>query len=431
MNDKPQRPAKPNIFRSSRWKQDQREIPPSAVLTTKEKPCKIAEICGNCAYINHPYQDALSAKYQTELQILKDAVSLQGVTLQPPVESKRQLGYRTHAKLAVRSPKDAVNAYAGQRFSIGLFQAESHNLVDIWTCPLHRESINDLVVDLRDELNKSPLQPYDEKTNDGDLRYLTIRASHQTREVMLTFVVRDASVKSHLLKIVLNLRHRDHNISAAFMNVNSDVTNAIFGPSTVRIAGADGLRERLCELDFEIGPTSFFQINPWQAETIYNRVIQIAGTSNGEVAWDLYCGVGQITMQIARAGYRTIGVEENPQAIADAEKNADRNQIKPRPSFLAGRVESVQNTFPTWALSPKLIVANPSRKGLAPSVREMLGQTLDRSPHCRMVYVSCDIGTLGRDLADLVSKGYKLRQIEAYDMFPFTEKLEWLAILHP
>lgn len=427
--DIPTGPAK--IFRSDRWKNDHSK---KFISKTAPKLCEIKESCGTCRYINDSYEQSLKTKYELALAQFQQAGLLEGTHIMPPTPSPKTTGYRAHAKLAVRPAAKAGLAPKGdgKRFAIGLFQPESHDLVHIENCPLHRESINLLIPDLLEELEKSSLMPYDEELHSGDLRYIAVRASHLTDEVMLSFVTLNEAVKVELKALVLRLRQKEHSIVAAFLNINPDQTNAIFGGTTKKLVGADGLRESLCGLSFEIGPTSFFQVNPWQAALIYRRVEQLAGLeAHGSVAWDLYCGTGQISMLLAGQGFRTLGLEENPAAIVDAEANLVRNRIgaSVAPSYLAGRVEDLIEGVPDWARRPQLIVANPSRRGLAPKARQAILDGLARTPNARFVYVSCEAETLVRDLAECVQAGKKLQQLECFDMFPFTEKLEWIAVL--
>jgi len=311
-----------------------------------------------------------------------------------------------------------------------MFRPGTHIVSEIAYCALHVRTINDLMRDLKGELERSEITPFNETTGKGQLRYLSVRGHHQSADILITFVVTEP-LKKPLRKIVDNLRESGHKIAGAHMNLNSESGNAIFGPTTEKVWGADRMHETLCELDFGVSPTSFFQVNPWQAERIYRRVEQIAGLPKGdEVAWDLYCGIGQFSLVLARLGYRVLGAEENPAAIADADGNAARNDlIQPRPTFVASRIEAYKDKFPAWAQKPSLIVANPSRRGIAPEVRTLLGQVVKDQPGSRLIYVSCEIETLVRDLQDLKKAGLRLRQLEAFDMFPYTEKLEWLAVV--
>lgn len=402
----------------------------------KEKPtsnidCKIKEDCGACLYINGDYKKSLDIKYQAGLDLLKETGLLDKTELQPPVPSPKVLGYRCSAKLAIRrNPNPKSNDGSERRFAIGLFRPQSHDIVDIDHCPLHKDATNRLIADLRNELEQSTLTPYDEETNTGDLRYIAIRQAHTTDDAMITFVLREESHRTEFRNMILKLRNMGHKIVSAHININPDKTNTIFGSLCKRIIGVDRLREHICDLSFEIGPTSFFQVNVWQAENIYRRVEQLAGQSLlNEVAWDLYCGTGQISMLLANAGYRTLGIELNPQAVRDAQRNVVTNHIENPPSFMAGRVEDESDSMPSWATSPKLIVINPSRKGIVPEVRKVIREKLNADSSCRFIYVSCEIETMARDLADIIGENSSLKQVEAYDMFPYTDKMEWIAVI--
>jgi 23S rRNA (uracil1939-C5)-methyltransferase len=405
--------------------------------------CHIKAKCGACKYVNLAYQSGLADKFEAGAQVLTEVAGVARGRILPPAESPRQLEYRSLFKLAVRpatSPQtlaeNVQSAAAGgespNRFAIGLFEPGTHDVIDMDDCPLHTAPLKRLLRDLRVELNLSTLTPFDEATHTGQLRYIVARSAHLTGEIMLTFVVTEP-VKVDLKRLVAQLQRKEHKINSAHMNINTERGNAIFGAETVRIAGAEGLRERVVELDFEVGPTSFFQVNPWQAINLYRRIEQIAGqpagTGQEPVAWDLYCGIGQISLVLARLGYRVLGIEENPNAVVDAAANARRNHLTERAEFIASRVEDVQGKLPSWAQTPSLIVVNPSRRGLAESTRRHLSMLLVSNPTSRLVYVSCEVQTLARDLKELQKTGFQVRQIEPFDMFPQTDNMEWLVVM--
>ena len=408
-----------------------RAKPQKAGLNKANDTCKIKDICNTCTYINKPYQSSLEKKWQAGVKLVRDLGLLRQARPIPPHASEKSLGYRNHAKLAVRDAKKAANATPGNRFAIGLFRPGTHDVVDISKCPLHRETINSLIEDLKEALHGSSLDPYDEVTLKGDLRYIAIRSSHLTDEVMLTFVMNELGHQKELKSIIAALiKEKGHQIQAAYLNINQENTNVIFGPDSRHLAGASRLRENLCSFDFDIGPTSFFQVNPTEAERVYRRIEQLCGHSATQsVAWDLYCGVGQISLLLARCGYRVMGVEMNPQSIRDAQKNAAGQLQTNIPSFITARVENEIDSFPDWAQKPKLIVTNPARKGLDPKVRAHLRRVLKENPGCEFIYMSCEVASLAKDLDDICQDGLKLRQLEAFDMFPHTDKLEWLAVI--
>jgi len=387
--------------------------------------------CGSCVLVNSSYEPSLQAKFTKGLKHLEAANLLGTAQILGVNEAPRRLGYRTLVKLAVR-PKASVGRDASMdRFAIGLFEPGSHVVMDqIEHCPIHAPALRWMLRDLRRALNESPVQPWNETTGQGDLRYLVARSSHLTNEIMLTFVVSDTSQKAQLQKIVSRLKREGHKVASTHMNVNAESGNAIFGEETIRLSGNDRLRERLCDLGFEVGPTAFFQVNPWQAAMMYRRVEQLAGlASPGGVAWDLYCGIGQMSLMMARQGFRVFGVEENEAAVADAALNAKRNDLSERTTFLAARVEDSETAFPAWAQKPEIIVVNPSRRGLHEGARAHLAHVLRQNPDARFIYVSCEVETLARDLAALRHAGFRLRQVEAFDMFAHTDNLEWLAVM--
>ena len=441
MNQDLQAPQQRSIvYRSKKWESDHGATQPATsnpvetrakvFFRTLPKPQKVfsaKEDACPCMGIMPEYKRHLNEKYLRHLDMLKAAMDIENVRLVAPVAAPRTTHYRTHAKLAVRRRPGGDGS---ERFLIGLFKPLTHEVQEHYECRLHRESINRLMADLLPMLNASNLQPYEEASRFGDIRYIAVRASHHTDEVMLTFVVTREDIKQELQNIVLQLRKLDHLIVSAHINLNDQEGNAIFGGESKRLAGNDRLRERICDLDFEIGVTSFFQVNPWQAENIYRRVEHFVGQNlRHDVAWDLYCGIGQMSLMLARAGFRTLGIEENPQAIRDAQKNAVRNQLENLPQFMSGRVEELHDQFPNWALEPKLILANPSRRGLADSVRGYLTNLMRQQKETRFIYVSCEMQTLARDLKDIVQSGRTLRQLEAFDMFPYADKMEWLAVV--
>lgn len=397
--------------------------------------CAVKRECGACIYVNTDYASGLRRKFEAGLNLLKEANVIGGAQILDPIPSPNTLGYRAAFKLAVRpatsqQKRRAEDNGMSRRFAIGLFEPGTHRIgVEMSSCPIHVQPLTWLLADLESEVELTALEPWNEQTNEGDLRYVAARASHVTNEIMITFVV-TKPVKSELLKLVNKLRRMGHKIHAAFMNVNTSTGNAIFGDETIHVAGNTGLRESLCDLDFEISPMAFFQVNPWQASQLYRRVEMHAGRAKpSDVAWDLYSGTGQIALILGRAGFRTIGIEEVPEATADAKQNAQRNKLDSMVEFIAARVEDSETKLPAWSQNPQVIVVNPSRRGLHETARAHLAHVLRTNPTCKFIYVSCEATTMVRDLAALTAAGHRVRQVEAFDMFAQTDKLEWIAVL--
>lgn len=397
--------------------------------------CSIKSQCGSCVYVNTNYGESLRKKFDFGITILKNAGVIERAQILDPLPSPTPLGYRSYFKLAVRPATSSQKAQAEQegvarRFAIGLFEPGTHRVsVDMRNCPVHTKPLTNLLKSLEAEIENCPIEPWNETTATGDLRYIAARSSHLTGEVMLTFVMANPQ-KNELVKLVNRLRRMGHKINSAYMNINKSTGNAIFGPELVLLAGSSALRERVCDLDIEISPLAFFQVNPWQANNLYRRVEIHAGRSRpGETAWDLYTGTGQMALMLARAGYKALGIEEIEAATTDAVRNAQRNNLTDRATFIAARVEDAEALVPDWAKNPKVIVVNPSRRGLHEGARTHLAHLLRSLTSSKFIYVSCDVETLARDLKALTTSGYSVRQIEAFDMFAQTDKLEWMAVL--
>jgi 23S rRNA (uracil1939-C5)-methyltransferase len=397
--------------------------------------CAVKSQCGSCVYVNTNYGESLRKKFQAGVKVLKDAGMIETAQVLDPIPSPTPLGYRSYFKLAVRpasfaQKSAAERAGAPRRFAIGLFEPGTHKVgIDMTGCPVHTIPLTNFLKSLETEIESCTLAPWNESTGEGDLRYIAARSAHLTGEIMLTFVVARPH-KKELIQLVQRLRRLGHKINSAYMNLNDSKGNAIFSSDLTLLAGTVGMRERVCDLDIEIGPLSFFQVNPWQAEHLYRRVELHAGRARpGDTAWDLYTGTGQMALMLARSGYKALGIEEVEAATIDATRNAQRNGLGNLASFIAARVEDSEALLPDWAKSPKVIVVNPSRRGLHDGARSHLTHLLRSQSTTKFIYVSCDVETLTRDLKALTASGHRVRQVEAFDMFAQTDKLEWVAVL--
>ena len=388
---------------------------------------------------NSPLKDCLGVPVAVDLDYLKqleEKFSIQKNNLLPfisknriigPHASTHHLNYRCSIKYAVRA---STSKY--RRFAMGLFQPGSHEVVDAFACPTQHQAINAVLADLRPLLESSSLTPYDEANHTGDLRYLCIRVNHLTEDLYITFVMLNTDHKNELKSIIKELRKVDHKVQGASINLNTESGNHIFGPEDSLVIGSPVLTENLDNLRFEISPAAFFQVNPWQAQQIYRRMVEILGPCRGDsTVWELYSGVGQIGQFLAREGYNVIGVEQNAKAIANAERSAKSNGLEHLYKAYQGLVEDKWDDLDRlYSKNLKAIIVNPSRRGLDSKLRSKLAAYL---LSCKqkpvLIYLSCEIESLKRDLEDFKSLGLKLAQSEVYDMFPQTGKLEWLNIL--
>jgi 23S rRNA (uracil1939-C5)-methyltransferase len=390
------------------------------------KVCDKKDVCGSCEFVNTNYNKSLQEKNSASLEIFKNNFTDDEIRYLPANPSPKPSNYRSTAKLAVRPGS------SDKRFLIGLFAPGSHKVVDILGCPVHHISIDKILPLLQQKLDDSSLDPWDEKNHSGDIKYLIIRASHLTGKLMLTFVCANQSSLLQLRKIVRSLPSTM--VSSTWANINTTSGNAILGEKMKHLSGSARLRDSLGDLDLFVSPGSFFQVNPWTASLIYRRVQDLLGVSaTKEVVWDFYCGIGITSMVAIKNGYRVLAIEENPYAIEDLKVNFKNNSIEPSyHEVIQGRVEDVLSgsaTCPPWSTNPSTVIVNPSRSGLEPEVIESLTRRLAGSFDHQIIYISCSLKTLIRDLKDFEQKKYKIKQIESYDMFAQTDKLEWLVVL--
>lgn len=408
----------PNVFRRKYQEIDQKkpQFPDDPTF------CGIKKECQGCRYINENYQITLQAKFDRAIQVF-DPELLKFTASLPLNPAPMEFGYRCHAKLAIGPGTN------GRKFDIGLYKPGTHAITHQSHCPVHAHAIHRAVAVIHEWLEQqSELVPYDQTNHSGDIRYLAIRASHTTEQVLITIIVRE-DVEKPIRRLSQALRRSSVKVAGLYMNVHPEQDNRIFGDRDVLISGLPKLRDNVCDLSFEISPKAFFQVNPWTAERVYRRVEQLAGAAR-QNAWDLYSGMGQFALILSRLGYDVTSVEETPEAVNDARHNFKMNEGLKDPRFINARTEDVLHEL--MGTPPELIVANPSRRGMAPTVVDQVAQALSKNKHSRLIYVSCDHHTLIRDLNILVQDHHlKVKQLEAFDMFPFTDELEWITVVTP
>jgi 23S rRNA (uracil1939-C5)-methyltransferase len=376
--------------------------------------CIVADKCGGCQWqhVSDAYQQVAKRNQVTQ------ALERLGSFEQPPVgrllATLEPLGYRNKAIYPLgRSATGQVQA--------GYYQKGSHQLVNLNQCPIQDQRLNPLLAEVKRDIETQGWSIYNEAEHRGKLRHLGLRIGRHTGEMLLTLVVKDGKL-TNLEEQAQTWLERYPNLVGVLLNENPDRTNVIFGAETHCIAGRPFLREEFVGLRFQIPADTFFQVNTEQAEALAQvilRELQLQGT---EVLLDAYCGIGTLTLPLARQVKQAIGLELQPAAVAQARQNAMLNQIE-NVSFQAGAVETLLLTL---AVQPEIIVLDPPRKGCDQAVIESLRQ---RQP-ARIVYVSCNPATLARDLKRLCQDGlYQLNRVQPVDFFPQTAHVESVAFL--
>jgi len=284
------------------------------------------------------------------------------------------------------------------------------------------EGVESVIGAVREWMKAAGIEPYREDTGRGLLRHVVIRQSRSGETMVLLVAAKKCLPDAPLLNRLL--LGSSPGFSALHMSVNPSRTNVILGKTCQRLFGENAIRERLLGMDFEISPLSFFQVNPWQTEKLYETAIRFACLSPGDTVVDAYAGTGTIALCMARYVKKVVGIELVPQAVETARRNARRNGVD-NVAFHQGAVEEWMPRLAGEGQRPDVVVLDPPRKGMEPSViSAILAASLRR-----VVYVSCRPATQARDISLLAGNGYKLLQCQPVDMFGYAGGVENVAVL--
>ncbi len=375
----------------------------------REPDCPYYGRCGGCDFRHLSYREELWAKRQR----VQDALTRLGgsdVEVEEILGAADPLYYRNKSQYPVSAGK------------VGFYRARTHDVVDIEHCLIQKPQADAAAAALRDYLRDFAVPSYDEKTGRGLLRHLYVRTNR--RGESLVCVLANGERLPHEEELVGRLRRAVPDCVGVVLGVNTRRGNTILGERYRTLWGADTLEDELCGLTFRLSVPSFYQVNRDQAEVLYRKAVEYAGLTGGELVVDLYCGAGTITQVMAGGAGRVIGAEIVPEAIEDARENARRNGIE-NVEFFCGDAAQLAADFAGRGLRPDVICVDPPRKGLAPGVIAAAAQMAPQ----RVVYVSCDPGTLGRDVKRFAEYGYRVQRAAACDLFPGTRHVETVVLL--
>lgn len=372
----------------------------------RAKPeCPYFGKCGGCDFQHLSYREELWAKRQR----VQDALTRLGGTdlqVEEIIGAKNPVRYRNKSQYPV-----------GADGSIGFYQARSHRVVPVAGCLIQSEVSDKTARAVGDWMKRYKVSAYDETTGKGLVRHIYVR-TNQKGESLCCVVVNGHQLprEPELAAMVLSAAPGTVGV---VLNVNTRRGNVVLGDKYRTIWGRDFLMDTLCGLQFKLSVPSFYQVNRDQAEVLYGKVLEFAALTGEETVLDLYCGTGTITLCLARRARRAIGAEIVAPAIADAKENAARNGIE-NAEFFCGDAADIAARLEAEGLRPDVITVDPPRKGLAP---EVIASVAGMSPR-RVVYVSCDPATLGRDIKIFAGFGYRAARAAAVDMFPGTRHVE-------
>ena len=375
-----------------------------------EPECSYAGKCGGCAYRHLTYPEELWAKRQRVQDALTRIGGLE-LTVEEILGAKNPEHYRNKSQYPV-----------GADGSIGFFQARTHKVVPIRRCLIQTEAADRTAQAVGEWMRRYKISAYDETTGKGLVRHVCVRVNRKGESLCCVVVngnkvPREPELAAYVTAAV------PHTVGV-LLNSNTRRGNVILGDKYRTLFGRNYLMDTLCGLEFKLSMPSFYQVNRDQAEVLYGKALEFAGLTGNETVLDLYCGIGTITLCLAKAAKRVIGAEIVPPAIRDAKENALRNHIE-NAEFFCGDAADIAAKLESDGLRPDVVTVDPPRKGLAP---EVIASVAAMGPE-KVVYVSCDPATLGRDVKIFREFGYEAKRAAAVDMFPGTAHVETVCLL--
>ena len=367
--------------------------------------CPYYENCGGCQFRHMTYGEELEAK---RLRVQDALRRIGGTELSVNVIHGAEVPERYRNK--VQFPVGPA--------AIGYYKGRTHQVTDIDDCLLQPEEDTVARRVVKDWMERYQIPAYNEKSGRGLLRHLYLRTN--SRGQILCCLIVNGKEIPHSEELVSALREALPGLVGVVLCSNTRKTNVILGDSYRTLWGEDRLEETLCGHRFLLSVPSFFQINRAQTEVLYGRAVDFAQLTGTETVVDLYCGIGTISLTLAEQAGQVIGVEVVPQAIEDAKENATHNNLAHKTRFECGDASDLAAQLESEGIRPDVVVVDPPRKGLAPDVVD----TIVRMAPERVVYVSCDPATLGRDVKRFEEQGYKAVKAEAVDLFPRTAHIE-------
>ena len=377
------------------------------------RACPISSSCGGCDFHHMDYEEETRLKADRIRQAL-NRIGGENFSEMPILSAPTCESYRNKAQYPVACKKG--RAYAG------FFKAGTHEVVENKRClilPTESDQVKDAVIDY---VNQFRVTVYDEATGKGLLRHIYVRRGAVSGQILVCLVVNGRKLPR--VEELIRRLEKIPGFTTLVLSVNTKAGNAVLGDEFITLHGPGYIEDTLCGLNFRLSPRSFYQVNHHQAQRLYEAAIAQAGITKEDTVLDLYCGVGTITLAMAKSAGKVIGVEVIPQAVQDAKDNAVRNGIE-NAEFFCGDAGQAALELESKGIKADVVVVDPPRKGLNADTIEALSRFAPR----RIVYVSCDPATLARDVALLKERGYSVLNATAADLFPRCAHVETIVCL--
>ena len=381
-----------------------------------ESRCAFARQCGGCQLQAMTYEAQLDFKAK---KVWNHLIRIGGITdLAKPeiIGMDDPWRYRNKAQFPFGTDKEGNPV-------TGFYAARSHNIIPCTECWLGVEENKVILEKILDHLKTYHISTYDEVSGKGLLRHVLIRKGFTTGEVMVCLILNGRTMPK-LTELVDSLREVP-GMTSITINVNTKNTNVIMGTEMISVWGQDYITDYIGNIKYQISPLSFYQVNPVQTKKLYETALEYADLKGNETVWDLYCGIGTISLFLAQKAGKVYGVEIVPQAIDDARQNAKLNGIENAEFFVGKAEEVLPEKYEKEGIYADVIVVDPPRKGCDTAALE----TMVKMKPERIVYVSCDSATLARDVKWLGERGYEVKKVKACDMFPGTVHVETVVLL--
>lgn len=375
-----------------------------------EPKCPVYGKCGACSLMHLDYEKSLEYKRELVIEAFSKYTSVnpRSFEIRKTIGMENPYGYRNKASLPVY--------FDGKKLRSGLYQVNTNITVFSDDCLVQNKEINRIIREVLAVLDKHKIKAFNPKFKNGYLRYIVCRFGINTNEAQVSLIL----VKNTDLKMVCDDILAIDNVNSLYYSINSDYkSRVIFGESIIHLAGAKTMVERLGDLEFKLLPNAFFQLNTVQTEYLYNEIKKAAKLSKKETVLDAYCGVGTISKWISPFAKKVIGIDNNKEAIINANQNKGNNM-----EFITGDVKKIYPRLIKDNNIPDVILVDPPRVGLG---EEFINMLLKNEP-AKIVYTSCNPATLAKDCNLLLQK-YSIKSITPIDMFPFTAHVETVCLL--
>ena len=385
-----------------------------------EPKCPVARPCGGCTLQHLSYDKQLEYKFNKVKNCLERIGGLSGIEkkMEPIYGMEDPFYYRNKAQFPVGTDKEG-------NLVTGFYAGRTHSIIDCTHCAIQHPVNEKILLKVLDYMKENGILAYDEKIHQGLVRHIVTRVGFVTGEIMVCFVINGQKKDLRNLDRLVDSLKEIKGMTSICINVNKEKTNRILGNKIQEVYGPAYIHDYIGNVKYQIGPLSFFQVNPKQTKVLYEKALEYAQLNGEETVWDLYCGIGTISLFLAQKAKQVYGVEIVKEAIDDARLNARMNGFDNAQFFVGKAEEVLPREYEKNGVYADVIVVDPPRKGCDGKLLD----TMVRMAPKRIVYVSCDPATLARDVKVLGENGYQVEKVSVVDQFSHSSHVETVCLM--